>query len=691
MLIESLDLDNRIKRLIIEKDGIKELFPPQTEAINGGLLAGKNIVISIPTAAGKTLLAELAALKHVVELGGKAIYLCPLRALASEKYNDLKRFETLGIRVAITSGDYDSADSYLPKYDIIVSTNEKMDALLRHQVSWIRDQVSVVIIDECHLLNDQHRGPTLETLMARLLIENTNSQIVALSATIGNADELAEWLEAELIQSDWRPVPLREGVYFEDQVTYSDYSSREIPFRRKDQLVNIALDSIHSQEQILIFTPSRRSAVSTAERIGKSTESLIEPREAKYLDDLATKIVLNISDPLSLKLAETIKRGVTFHHAGLNSQQRDLIEKAFKKGLIKVLCATPTLASGVNLPAKRVVVSSVYRYSIEEGSHPIKTLEYKQMCLPENSIVLTPTSNERIQLLNRGDVVVGYSPEGQLVQDEVNEVFERTANELYAVKSSLGIELIGTAEHPIWTPFGWKKLGKLKNGDRIAYLNKIEKNQHKLIHMLDLLPEEETYLPNAKWIFDLVKKKIGWGKHKLARFLGVNNPGSIYHYRKGLKATKFTWILKLKDLIDVDKKLLYANIDTVKSKYGNKFRVDYLTPEFMWLVGIIASDGSINAGEDYRTGSLTASIRIFNTNLQILERTKATLELFNINVEIKKAQSPNNYVIEFGNTLLAKLLLNCGISWKKKTYNVFIPDFFYNLNKDLLWAYFSGW
>ncbi|MHA2202217.1 MAG: DEAD/DEAH box helicase, partial [Candidatus Hodarchaeales archaeon] len=358
---------------------IKELFPPQVDAINQGLLTGENLVISIPTAAGKTLLAELAALKHVVELGGKVIYLCPLRALASEKFNNLKRFETLGIRVAVTSGDYDSADSYLPRYDIIVSTNEKMDALLRHQVSWIRDQVSLVVIDECHLLNDQHRGPTLEILMARLLTENTGSQILALSATIGNADDLAEWLEAKLVQSDWRPVPLREGIYFEDQVTYSDYTSREIPFRRKDQLTNIALDSVHSQEQILIFTPSRRSAVSTAERIGKNVEPLIEPRDAKHLADLSSQIVRNLSDPLSLKLAETIKRGVTFHHAGLNSQQRDLVEKAFKKGLIKALCATPTLAAGVNLPAKRVVVSSVYRYSIEEGSHPIKTLEYKQM------------------------------------------------------------------------------------------------------------------------------------------------------------------------------------------------------------------------------------------------------------------------------------------------------------------------
>ncbi|MFX1504701.1 MAG: DEAD/DEAH box helicase [Promethearchaeota archaeon] len=379
MLVESLALEDRIKKVIIEQDGIKELFPPQVEAIKQGLLNGDNLVIAIPTAAGKTLLAELAALKHVIELHGKVIYLCPLRALASEKFNNLKRFESLNIRVAVTSGDYDSADSYLPRYDIIVSTNEKMDALLRHQVSWIRDQVSLVVIDECHLLNDQHRGPTLEILMARLLTENSHSQILALSATIGNAEDLAEWLDAKLVQSDWRPVPLKEGIYFEDHITYADFTSREIPFRRKDQLTNIALDSVHSQDQILIFTPSRRSAVSTAERIGKTVEPLLEPREVKHLAELASQIVRNLSDPLSLKLAETIKRGVTFHHAGLNSRQRDLVEQAFKKGLVKALCATPTLAAGVNLPAKRVVVSSVYRYSIEEGSHPIKTLEYKQM------------------------------------------------------------------------------------------------------------------------------------------------------------------------------------------------------------------------------------------------------------------------------------------------------------------------
>ncbi|MHA1542343.1 MAG: DEAD/DEAH box helicase [Candidatus Hodarchaeales archaeon] len=379
MLIESLSIDDRIKKIIIKEDGIKELYPPQVEAVKQGLLEGKNLVISIPTAAGKTLLAELAALKHVLELSGKAIYLCPLRALAAEKYKDFKRFESLGVKVAITSGDYDSSDYYLPRYDIIISTNEKFDALLRHGVSWIDEEVTLVIVDECHLLNDQHRGPTLEILLARLLMKNTNLQLIALSATIGNSDDLSEWLRAELVQSEWRPVPLKEGIYCDDHVIYSDYSTRDIPYKRKDLLLNIALDSYQSQEQVLIFVPSRRSAIATAQKIGTEIEQLIGPREKKELLEIANSLTTNISDPLSKQLVDIMKTGSAFHHAGLNSDQRAIVENSFKNGAIKILCATPTLSSGINLPAKRVVISSVYRYSVEQGSYPIKTLEYKQM------------------------------------------------------------------------------------------------------------------------------------------------------------------------------------------------------------------------------------------------------------------------------------------------------------------------
>ncbi|MHA1444948.1 MAG: helix-hairpin-helix domain-containing protein, partial [Candidatus Hodarchaeales archaeon] len=288
-------------------------------------------------------------------------------------------FESLGVKVAITSGDYDSSDYYLPRYDIIISTNEKFDALLRHGVSWIDEEVTLVIVDECHLLNDQHRGPTLEILLARLLMKNTNLQLIALSATIGNSDDLSEWLRAELVQSEWRPVPLKEGIYCDDHVIYSDYSTRDIPYKRKDLLLNIALDSYQSQEQVLIFVPSRRSAIATAQKIGTEIEQLIGPREKKELLEIADSLTTNISDPLSKQLVDIMKTGSAFHHAGLNSDQRAIVENSFKNGTIKILCATPTLSSGINLPAKRVVISSVYRYSVEQGSYPIKTLEYKQM------------------------------------------------------------------------------------------------------------------------------------------------------------------------------------------------------------------------------------------------------------------------------------------------------------------------
>ena len=689
MLVDSLSIDDRIKRIIIEEDSIKELYPPQAEAINRGLLEGKNLVVSIPTAAGKTLLAELAILKHVLEDAGKAVYLCPLRALATEKFKDFKRFERLGVKVAITSGDYDSSDYYLPRYDIIISTNEKFDALLRHGASWIDEEVSLVIVDECHLINDQHRGPTLEILLARLLMKNTQLQLIALSATIGNSEDLSEWLEAELVQSEWRPVPLKEGIYCDDHIIYSDYSTRDIHYKQKDLVLNIALDSYNSKEQVLIFTPSRRLAVSTAKKIGTEIEKLIGPHEKKELIEIANSLTTSVSDPLSKQLMEIMKTGSAFHHAGLNSDQRIIVENSFKEGKIKILCATPTLSAGINLPAKRVVISSVYRYSVEQGSYPIKTLEYKQMCLPENTKVLTPTIEKNIQDLRSGEKIIGYDHEGNLIHDEVLKTYQRSSNSIYHIRSSLGINLMGTGEHPVWTPSGWLNIKELKQGDRIAYINKIN-NKRVQYHMLELLPHDGIYIPDASWLFDKVKKELGWGKHKLARFLNLKHPGSIHHYRKGLKATRFSWVKKLSCKIGITEQDLYSKVSIVKSAYGNPFKVGWISTDFMWLVGVIASDGNINAHIDSRSESLSASIRISNTNLKILEKAVSVLKSIDIHTEVKTTNNSNIYVVEFGNTLLAKLLKEFGITWKKKSYSVYIPEFFYSLDEELLWAYFSG-
>ena len=203
---------------ILEKDIIK-LRPAQEKAIKKGLLERKNMLVCTPTASGKTLIAELAALKSIIEGNGKAIYIVPLKALASEKYKDFKKRYDGIAKVALSIGDIDSSDSYLIDYDLIITTSEKLDSLIRHHAPWL-SLISTIIIDEIHLLNDAGRGPTLEILITILRQLLKKAQIIGLSATIVNPEELSEWLKAELVIDNWRPVKLHKGVYLNGEVEF---------------------------------------------------------------------------------------------------------------------------------------------------------------------------------------------------------------------------------------------------------------------------------------------------------------------------------------------------------------------------------------------------------------------------------------------------------------------------------------
>ena len=203
---------------ILEKD-ITELRPAQEKSIKKGLLEGKSLLVCTPTASGKTLIAELAAIKSIIEGKGKAVYIVPLKALASEKYKDFRRKYGKIAKVALSIGDTDSADLHLTEYDLIVITSEKLDSLIRHHSPWL-SSIATIVIDEVHLLNDSERGPTLEILLTILKQLLKNAQIIALSATIGNAEELAEWLKAELIIDNWRPVKLHKGIYSDGEIEF---------------------------------------------------------------------------------------------------------------------------------------------------------------------------------------------------------------------------------------------------------------------------------------------------------------------------------------------------------------------------------------------------------------------------------------------------------------------------------------
>ena len=200
---------------------ISELRPAQEKSVNAGLLDGKNLLVCTPTASGKTLIAELAAIPRILSGEGKAVYVVPLKALASEKYAHFRQRYGSFVKTALTTGDPDSSENYLADYDLIICTQEKLDSLLRHHASWI-SRVKVLIIDEIHLLNDHSRGPTLEVLITILRSLLKKIQIIGLSATIGNPEELAGWLDAELISDSWRPVKLHQGIYMQDKIKFRD-------------------------------------------------------------------------------------------------------------------------------------------------------------------------------------------------------------------------------------------------------------------------------------------------------------------------------------------------------------------------------------------------------------------------------------------------------------------------------------
>jgi len=200
------------------KSRITEFRPGQLKAIESGLFEGKNLLICTPTASGKTLIAEMAFLNSVDK--GKTLYVVPLRALASEKYHDFKsRYELHDYKIGVSSGELDKSDAYLNNYDFIITVSEKLDSLLRHKVEWI-NRVKTIIIDEVHLLNDPSRGPTLEVVITLLRQIVPNAQLICLSATVGNAEDLAEWLNATLIKDSWRPVELHKGVYLDGEVEF---------------------------------------------------------------------------------------------------------------------------------------------------------------------------------------------------------------------------------------------------------------------------------------------------------------------------------------------------------------------------------------------------------------------------------------------------------------------------------------
>ena len=395
MKIEKLDLEPKVIDFL-KSEGYEELFEPQEQSVKAGLFdEKKNFLITIPTASGKTLIAMLAILSHLSKHKTKVVYLTPLRALTSEKFEEFKKLEKLNlgrkIKIALSTGDSKEKKEKLEDADVIFLTNESMDANLVFQKDWIYD-IGLVVSDEIHLIGDNTRGPTLEIILTRFksgFIGKNPPKIIGLSATISNSNELADWLNCELVESTFRRVPLSEAVYSRHIITNQDREETEGNFAKNRQesrhpkaWIGLGLDTVAEKHQCLIFAMTRKNAVAWAKEAGLDVVKELKPNQKKELEKISKKILPKEdydNTKLTSELAKTVKNGTAFHHAGLDQRCRTIIENAFKDRHIKLLTATPTLAAGVNLPARRVVIPSVMRYT-NNGLEKISILEYKQMC-----------------------------------------------------------------------------------------------------------------------------------------------------------------------------------------------------------------------------------------------------------------------------------------------------------------------
>jgi helicase len=281
--------------------------------------------------------------------------------------------------VGVSTGNYESDGSRLADNDVVVATSEKVDSLVRNGADWI-DDLSCVVADEVHLVDDDHRGPTLEVTLAKLRQRVGDLQVVALSATIGNADELADWLDAELVDSDWRPIDLKTGVHYGQAVHYDDGTQAELSVGSGSQTAAVVADTLKDEGSTLVFVNSRRNAEASARRLADVTGGALSPDERERLTGVAEEIRGASDTQTSDDLADAVAKGAAFHHAGLSRQQRELVEDAFRDRLVKVVSATPTLAAGVNTPSRRVVVRDWQRYDgTAGGMQPLDVLEVHQM------------------------------------------------------------------------------------------------------------------------------------------------------------------------------------------------------------------------------------------------------------------------------------------------------------------------
>ena len=313
----------------LKSRGIHTFLPIQVQALQKGLLRNENQLIIANTSAGKTLIGELAGLSHVLK-NKKFIFTVPLVALANTKFDEFKKFYGSRFKVGLRTGRSrifntlaEKKAFYRNRYsikdsDIIVSTYEGLDLLVRGgQVDF--NSIGCIVIDEVQTLADPDRGPTLDGLVAKIRVYTRRTQVIALSATIGNPLQFAEDLSLTLVTFDQRPIPLEKHML----LSRSEHEKRRqiLKLAQKEYKMK---SSVGYRGQSLVFTNSRR----------KTSE-------------------------IALALRHAGVRNVHAYHSGLSYALRRRIETEFSNGKCPIVISTYALGAGVDFPASQVIFESL--------------------------------------------------------------------------------------------------------------------------------------------------------------------------------------------------------------------------------------------------------------------------------------------------------------------------------------------
>ncbi|NXP89578.1 HFM1 helicase, partial [Passerina amoena] len=405
----------------------------QSKALDDLLYTDRNFVICAPTGSGKTVMFELAITRLLMEaplpwLNIKVVYMAPIKALCSQRFDDWKeKFGPIGLTCKELTGDTLMDDLFeIHHADIIITTPEKWDSMTRRwRDNSIVQLVRLFLIDEVHVIKDESRGATLEVVVSRMKtiqsslwrhLEKHDTvpplRFVAVSATIPNTQDIAEWLSDSKmpavclkIDEDQRPVKLRKIVLG------FPCSDNQTEFRF-DLTLNYKIASIiqtySEQKPALVFCATRKGVQQAASVLAKDAKFLLSIEQKQRLQGFANSLK-------DSKLRDLLTYGVAYHHAGMEISDRKIIEGAFTVGDLPVLFTTSTLAMGVNLPAHLVVIKSTMHYVggvFQEYSETdilqmIGRAGRPQFDTTATAVILTRCSTREryIQMLNGADII----------------------------------------------------------------------------------------------------------------------------------------------------------------------------------------------------------------------------------------------------------------------------------------------